>query len=540
LLTLANRVAPALAAGCTVVLEPAEEAPLPVLCFAELALEAGLPSGVLNVVTGGWETAELIVAQRGIDKISFTGSPEAGRRIREAAAGSGKELSLELRGSHSFVVFDDADLDSAVEGVVGALWLSHGHECRSSARLLVQEGVAERVEAKLRSRVERLRLGPPLDATVDVGSIAGQAEISDSALEWTTFRTPAEALALANAAEHVRAASVWAESLELALEIARGVECEVVCLNSASMLDVGAYHEGAFGKEGVREYLEAAWRKRAVERTSHELSGGGEPRRRDEGFTGAAPHPATSEIAPASGGNRKEIHAAVSAAVAARAWSKSGGYTRSRILRRVADGLASHAEEFARLIDATREDGRGAAEVAASISRLLSYAARADIHAGTARNQSDGVVLAMAESVGVIGIACPTEAPLLALISLVVPAIVMGNATVVVPSESHPKVAMEFQSLLAEAELPAGVVSIVAGARDALAAAIAEYDAVSALWYFGSREGALAVERAAAAGMKRTWAEWARRDWLDAEQGEGREFLRHATRVKTICLPCSE
>jgi len=156
LLMVAWKVAPALAAGNTVVLKPAEFTPLTALCLAELAHEAGLPAGVLNVVTGDGRTGELIVQHPDIDKIAFTGSTEVGRIIRTATAGSGKKLSLELGGKSPFIVFDDADLDSVVEGVVDAIWFNQGQVCCAGSRLLVHEGIAERLIAKLRQRMEKL------------------------------------------------------------------------------------------------------------------------------------------------------------------------------------------------------------------------------------------------------------------------------------------------------------------------------------------------------------------------------------------------
>ena len=177
LLMLAWKVAPALAAGCTVVLKPAEFTPMTALAFAELAQEVGLPNGVLNILTGDGETGKLLVAHDGVDKLAFTGSTEVGRIIRKATAGSGKKLSLELGGKSPFIVFDDADLDSVVEGVVDAIWFNQGQVCCAGSRLLVQEGVADRLYEKLRARMERLRLGNPLDKAVDIGAIVAPVQL---------------------------------------------------------------------------------------------------------------------------------------------------------------------------------------------------------------------------------------------------------------------------------------------------------------------------------------------------------------------------
>src|SRR6266496_1902925 len=177
LLMVAWKVAPALAAGNTIVLKPAEFTPLTALAFAELAHEAGLPPGVLNVITGDGETGKLLVEHPDVDKIAFTGSTEVGRHIRQATAGTGKKLSLELGGKSPFIVFEDADLDSVVEGVVDAIWFNQGQVCCAGSRLLVQEGVADRLTQKLRARMEKLRVGSPLDKAVDMGAIVAPVQL---------------------------------------------------------------------------------------------------------------------------------------------------------------------------------------------------------------------------------------------------------------------------------------------------------------------------------------------------------------------------
>src|SRR3990172_1485738 len=307
LLMLAWKVAPALAAGCTVVLKPAEFTPLTALAFAEIAHDAGLPGGVLNIVTGDGSTGAALVDHPDVDKLAFTGSTEVGRIIRKATAGSGKKLSLELGGKSPFVVFDDADLDSVVEGVVDAIWFNQGQVCGAGARLLMQEGVAERLVEKLRVRMERLRMGPPLDKAVDMGAIVApvqlerirtlveqgrkegaemwqpswavpregcfypptlftnvapsstiaQVEIFGPVLVAMTFRTPEEAVALANNTPYGLAASVWSENINLALDVAPKIKAGVVWINCTNLFDAasgfGGYRESGFGREGGRE-----------------------------------------------------------------------------------------------------------------------------------------------------------------------------------------------------------------------------------------------------------------------------------------------
>src|SRR5512146_1287114 len=177
LLMLAWKIARALAAGNTVVLKPAEFTPLTALCFAEIADAAGIPAGVINIVTGHGETGAAIVEHPDVDKIAFTGSTEVGKIIRRATAGSGKKLSLELGGKSPFIVFEDADLDGVVEGVVDAIWFNQGQVCCAGSRLLVQEGIADTLYAKLRARMGKLRLGPPLDKAVDMGAVIDPVQL---------------------------------------------------------------------------------------------------------------------------------------------------------------------------------------------------------------------------------------------------------------------------------------------------------------------------------------------------------------------------
>jgi len=322
LLMVAWKVAPALAAGNTVVLKPAEFTSLTALLFAELCQEAKLPPGVVNIVTGDGATGELIVRHDGVDKIAFTGSTEVGRRIREITAGSGKHLTLELGGKSPFIIFDDADLDSAVEGLVDAICLNQGQVCCAGSRLLVQESVAEAVLGKLRARMEKLQVGDPLDKSIDIGAIVApvhlqrieqlvargieegaelwqpswdrpaegcfyppslftgvspaatiaQEEIFGPVLVAMTFRTPDEAVALANNTRYGLAASLWSENVNLALDIAPKLASGVVWINATNLFDAacgfGGYRESGFeregGREGMQAYLKPAWQGTAA------------------------------------------------------------------------------------------------------------------------------------------------------------------------------------------------------------------------------------------------------------------------------------
>jgi aldehyde dehydrogenase (NAD+) len=624
LLMVAWKVAPALAAGNTVILKPAEFTPLTALCFAEIAHEAGLPPGVLNVITGDGRTGELLVKHADIDKIAFTGSTEVGRIIRQATAGSGKRLSLELGGKSPFIVFDDADLDSVVEGVVDAIWFNQGQVCCAGSRLLVHEGIAERLVAKLRARMEKLRVGPPLDKAVDMGAIVApvqlerirnlvdkgveegatlwqpswacptdgyfypptlftnvspaatvaQVEIFGPVLVMMTFRTPGEAVELANNTPYGLAASVWTENINLALDVAPKIKAGVVWINCTNLFDAasgfGGYRESGFGREGGREgmweYLKpegvgsgersrpkatrAKVRKGTAGTTPHsplpaidrtyKLFIGGAQVRPDQGYSRKIASPSGALLAEVAEGNRKDVRNAVEAAHAAAAWSKASGHQRGQVLYYIAENLAQRAAEFAQRITAlTGSDGR--AEVEAAVARLFTYAAWADKYDGAVHQTPiRGVTLAMHEPIGVMGLACPEELPLLGFVSLVAPAVAVGNTVIALPSESHPLAATELYTVLEASDVPAGVINIVTGAKDALAKVLAEHDDVDAVWYFGNQAAGAEVERASAGNMKRTWVEWHARDWMNTGQGEGREFLREATQVKNIWIPYGE
>ena len=217
------------------------------------------------------------------------------------------------------------------------------------------------------------------------------------------------------------------------------------------------------------------------------------------------------------------------------------GHRRAAILYYIAENLSARAEEFAARIHAMTGRAEAEREVAAAIARLFTYAAWADKYDGQVHHVPvRGVTLAMNEPIGVIGLACPDEAPLLGFVSFVAPAIATGNTVVAIPSEPHPLSATDFYSVLETSDVPAGVVNLVTGAKDPLALVLAEHLDVDAVWYGGGPAGAAAVERVSAGNMKRTWVLTHPRDWLDARQGEGREFLREATQVKNIWIPYGE
>jgi len=606
LLMLAWKVAPALAAGNTVVLKPAEYTPLTALLFAHISREAGLPPGVLNVVTGDGATGAALVDHPDINKIAFTGSTAVGRKIRVATAGTGKALTLELGGKSPYIVFDDADLDSAVEGLVDAIWFNGGQVCCAGSRLLVQEGVADRFHAKLRARMDGLRIGDPMDKCIDMGAIVDpvqlaqiiamvdasdgekyqipcpmgcyypptlitglgsasplmQEEIFGPVLVSMTFRTPVEAVELANNSRYGLAASIWTENVNLALDMAPKVKAGVVWVNGSNMFDAaagfGGVRESGFGREGGWEGLLAYLRpKRAAkplkavapipEPKTAEVTGldrtaklyiGGKQARPDGGYSTAIWSPKGALLGHAGLGNRKDIRNAVEAAQAAKSWGKTTAHLRAQILYYIAENLSARADEFAhRLKDMTGKSG--VAEVEASIARLFTYAAWADKFDGAVKSVPiRGVALAMNEPCGVIGAICPDEAPLLGLISLMAPAIAMGNTCVLVPSQADPLAATDLYQVLDTSDLPGGVVNIVTGAHADLAKPLASHLDVDAVWCFGAADLSALVEREAAGNLKRTWVNHGHAtDW---EHAEGRTFLRAATEVKTVWVPYGE
>jgi aldehyde dehydrogenase (NAD+) len=311
LLMLAWKIAPALAAGNTVVLKPAETTPLTALLFAQICQQADLPAGVVNILTGAGATGQQLVEHAGVDKVAFTGSTEVGKQIARAVAGTSKKVTLELGGKAANIVFDDAPMDEAVEGIVRGVFFNQGHVCCAGTRLLVQESVAEEVLGKLRRRVATLRLGDPMDKNTDIGAInssdqlaritaladAGDAEgaqrwsppcelpeqgywfaptiftgvtqahriareeIFGPVLSVLTFRTPKEALEKANNTPYGLSAGVWTEKGSRILWMAQHLRAGVVWANTFNNFDpaspFGGYKESGYGREGGRHGLEA-------------------------------------------------------------------------------------------------------------------------------------------------------------------------------------------------------------------------------------------------------------------------------------------
>ena len=289
--------------------------------------------------------------------------------------------------------------------------------------------------------------------------------------------------------------------------------------------------------------LRAASLVPAIDRTP-KLFIGGKQARPDQGYTRRIFGSDGSLVGEVPDGNRKDIRNAVEAAHTAwKSWSRATGHLRGQILYYIAENLSVRSDEFAARICAM--DGRtkreALREVDVGIRRLFTYAAWADKWDGAVHQTPiRGVTLAMNEPVGVMGLAAPEEFPLLGVISTVAPAIAVGNTVVVVPSQGYPLAATDFYSVLETSDVPAGVINIVTGDKNALARVLAEHDDVEAMWFFGDRDGVKAVETASANNMKRTWATWEYVDLPDKHEGEGREWLREATQVKNVWIPYGE
>jgi len=616
LLMLAWKIAPAIAAGNTVILKPAEFTSLTALLFAEICDRVGLPKGVVNIVTGEGETGQAIVAHPGIDKIAFTGSTEVGKAIRAATAGTGKGLSLELGGKSPYIVFEDADIDSAIEGLVDAIWFNQGQVCCAGSRLLVQESIEERFITKLKLRMGTLRVGDPLDKSVDIGAMVAPVqverirdlmrrgaaegaviyepdgmvlpgagcflkpalvtnvspantlvaeEIFGPVLVAMSFRTPEEAVALANNTKYGLAATIWSENINLALDIAPKIKAGVVWINGTNNFDAavgfGGYKESGFGREGGREgmsaYLKPSWEKALkaapvakaaptpaanpldashIDQTA-KMYIGGKQARPDSAYTRAVLDPSGKLIGEVGDGNRKDIRNAVEAARAALGWATTAAHSRAQILYFLAENLDYRRDEFAaRLRTQTGEDG--ATEVALSVERLFAFAGWADKYDGAVHNPPQRTVaIAMVEPLGVIGVVAPPSRPLLGSIALIAPALAMGNPVVLVPSARSPLSVTDLYQVIETSDVPSGVINIVTGDSVALAKTLAEHDGVDGLWFAGDAEASTMVEKASITNLKQTWTSRGLYYDLADRLFEGDYFLAKATQVKNVWIP---
>jgi aldehyde dehydrogenase (NAD+) len=619
LLMLSWKIAPALAAGNTVVLKPAEFTPLTALAFAEICNEIGLPPGVVNIVTGDGSAGEALVKHPDVDKIAFTGSTEVGRAIRRATAQSHKRLSLELGGKSPFIIFEDSDLDSAVEGLVDGIWFNQGQVCCAGSRLLMQESIAEKLTRKLQDRMSTLRIGSPLDKAIDIGaiiarvqldridrlvkqgiaegatcwqpeialpsrglyykptllcnvqptSIVAQQEIFGPVLAAMTFRTPHEAVELANNTTYGLAASVWSESINVALHVAAQLKAGVVWVNCTNMFDgscgFGGYRESGYGREGGREglleYLEPAWFKKAPALASTAASGnghtdvanpsidrtvklyiGGKQVRPDSDYSIEVRGAAGQLLGESPLGNRKDIRNAVEAARKAQAWAKTTAHNRAQVLFYMAENLSQRGQEIAARLSAAVGAQQAAEEVRLSIERLFSYASWADKFDGAVHNPPfRNIAIAMNEPIGSVAVICPSGFPLLGFFSLVLPVLAAGNTVVAVPSETYPLITGDLYQVFETSDLPDGALNIVTGRTSELLKILAEHDGIDAIWCYGDEAMCSTAKALSIGNLKQVWTNEARQiDFFNPRQGEGRWFLEHAHQVKNIWVPYGE
>ena len=613
LLMLSWKIAPALAMGNTIVFKAAEQTPITAMYFAHLCKQAGVPSGVINMVNGDGIVGASLAAHDGIDKVAFTGSTAVGQSIRKSTAGQGKKLTLELGGKSAFVVFEDADLDAAVEGLVDSIWFNQGEVCCAGSRLLVQAEVADKLHLKIKARIKQLRLGLPLDKSIDLGSLVSktqfqrvdqmvkdglehggesyqacdiqadknlypptliteidsshplaQEEIFGPVLVSMTFRTQSEAIELANNSRYGLAASVWSENINRAMDVAPKIKAGVLWINCHNQFDAscgfGGVKESGFGreggKEGLYEYLKPRFlspiknsKSKKITENNNEQSIdrtlkfyiGGKQVRPDGGHSMSTYNADGSLAAIVGSGNRKDIRNAVNAAVKAASWSSQSGHGRAQILYFLAENLAIRESEWVKRLETlcgvTKKQAK--AEFDESLSRIFSYAAWADKYDGAVHSAPyRGVTMALPEPIGVLAQVAPETQPLLTTISLISPAIAMGNRVILIPSESFPSVALELVQTFETSDIPPGVINIVTGDKDELSNQLVGHAEVDGVWCWADSDTVAKVETTSALDLKRLWIHSdGDRDWLDSDQGEGLEFLRNATEVKNIWTP---
>ena len=388
-----------------------------------------------------------------------------------------------------------------------------------------------------------------------------------------TFRTPAEAVELANNTKYGLAACVWSENINVALDVSSQLKAGVVWINCTNLFDAscgfGGYRESGYGreggKEGLLEYLEPAWFKNApalpaakalppetsgreIESASSEIDRtvklyiGGKQARPGSGYSLEVRDSNGQLIGEAPLGNRKDIRNAVEAARKAGGWAKSTAHNRAQILYYMAENLSQRRDEIANRLASAVGKTQAAAEVRSSIERIFSYAAWADKFDGAVHNPPfRNIAIAMNEPIGTMGIVCPDETPLLGFVSLVMPALAMGNTVIAVPSETYPLIAADLYQLFDTSDLPGGAVNIVTGYISQLLKVLAEHEDVDAIWCFRDDASAAAAKSFSTGNLKQVFTNEGRViDWFDAEQGEGRWFLQHATQVKNIWVPYGE
>ena len=616
LLMLAWKIAPAIACGNTVVLKPAEYTSLTAIFFAELCMKAKLPNGVINIVTGDGSTGQHITNHPLVKKIAFTGSTEVGKKIIASTSNTNKKLTMELGGKSPFIVFEDADLDSAVEGVVDAIWFNQGQVCCAGSRLLIQESIEKKFIKKLKQRMEKLRVGNPLDKSIDIGAIVApvqlkkidslvkkgvkegaklwqpswscpkeglfyppslftnvtpasyiaQIEIFGPVLTSLTFRTPSEAVAIANNTPYGLAASIWSENINLALDVAPKVKAGVIWINSTNLFDAacgfGGFKESGFGREGGSEGIRAYTKinlpvVRGSKKTNNKIKIslpmidrtpklyiGGKQKRPDGGYSFPLNAVNNSFICDIAQANRKDVRDSVE--IAAKSFAKQlSNFNRSQILFYLAENLQQREKTFVDLLVALCGSSpvNASKEFSQSCERLFYYAAMADKFEGNVHNPPmRGLTLAMKEPLGVMTSILSDDSPLLNLVTVMGSVFSTGNTNIIVPGQRTSLIATELYQVLDTSDVPGGYVNILTAKENELNKTLSQHENIEGIWYFGADSAQRSeIVKNTTSNIKRYWCpEEKHLDWTNSSEEFLNEFLYQSTQVKNIWIPYGE
>ena len=616
LLMLAWKIAPAIACGNTVVLKPAEYTSLTAIFFAELCMKAKLPNGVINIVTGDGSTGQHITNHPLVKKIAFTGSTEVGKKIIASTSNTNKKLTMELGGKSPFIVFEDADLDSAVEGVVDAIWFNQGQVCCAGSRLLIQESIEKKFIKKLKQRMEKLRVGNPLDKSIDIGAIVApvqlkkidslvkkgvkegaklwqpswscpkeglfyppslftnvmpasyiaQIEIFGPVLTSLTFRTPSEAVAIANNTPYGLAASIWSENINLALDVAPKVKAGVIWINSTNLFDAacgfGGFKESGFGREGGSEGIRAYTKinlpvVRGSKKTNNKIKIslpmidrtpklyiGGKQKRPDGGYSFPLNAVNNSFICDIAQANRKDVRDSVE--IAAKSFAKQlSNFNRSQILFYLAENLQQREKTFVDLLVALCGSSpvNASKEFSQSCERLFYYAAMADKFEGNVHNPPmRGLTLAMKEPLGVMTSILSNDSPLLNLVTVMGSVFSTGNTNIIVPGQKTSLIATELYQVLDTSDVPGGYVNILTAKENELNKTLSQHENIEGIWYFGTDSAQRSdIVKNTTSNIKRYWCpEEKHLDWANVSEEFLNEFLYQSTQVKNIWIPYGE
>ena len=616
LLMMAWKIAPAIAAGNTIVLKPAEFTSLTALYFAELCQKARIPKGVINIITGDGSTGELITSHPDTKKIAFTGSTEVGKKIIQSTSKQEKKLTMELGGKSPFIVFEDADLDSAVEGVVDAIWFNQGQVCCAGSRLLIQESVEKLFIKKLKARMEKLRVGNPLDKSIDIGAIVApvqlkkiqsivkkgekegsklwqpswacptdglfyppsiftnvspssfiaQVEIFGPVLSILSFRTPSEAVSIANNTPYGLAASVWSENINLALDIAPKIKAGVIWINSTNLFDAscgfGGYKESGFGREGgvegIRSYQEKSLpesnniSKKIVKHkiqlpsidTTPKLYVGGKQKRPDSGYSFNQLSAQKEFICDIASANRKDVRDTVEAASKSKVASLNN-FNRSQILFYLAENLSQRKETFVNLLMSISGINKNQAlkEFDQSCERIFYYASMADKFEGSIHNPPmRGLTLAVKEPIGIVAGIMNDHQPLLSLSTIIASLFANGNSSIIVPSEKTSLIATSLYQVFETSDIPAGSINILTAKQNDLNETLSKHENIHGIWAFSSdTKVRSSIIHSTVFNLKRFWCPKNNNiDWANNSEEFLNEFLFEGSQVKNIWIPYGE